>query len=148
MGKSIAGVIVGYLVMAILVFGALTTAYLGMGADRAFQPGTYDVTGLWTVTMIVVGLVAAIAGGMTCRAIAGPGAVKALAVVVFVLGLVMAVPALTASESSKPGPRTAEVGNMDAMTKAQTPAWAALLNPFIGAAGVMAGSRRKNRVRP
>jgi hypothetical protein len=63
-----------------------------------------------------------------------------LAVVVLVLGVLSAVPVLMASPGEQEA-RTGDVSNMDAMMKARQPAWAALLNPVLGVAGVLAGAR-------
>jgi len=41
--------------------------------------------------------------------------------------------------------RAGEVGVMDAMGNAHPPTWLAFLNPLIGAAGIILGSRLKRR---
>lgn len=138
--RAIAGVIVGYIVMFVVVFVAFTAAYLAMGADRAFRPDSYDVSMLWIALSVIVSLVAAIAGGMTCAAIAEPGskAPTALAAVVLVLGLLSAVPVLL--DDSEPVARTGTVSNMDAMMQAKTPVWSAITTPILGVVGVMIGA--------
>ena len=60
--KSILGVIVGYIVMAIFSFAAFTCAYLGLGVDRVFEPDSYNVSAIWIVIMIIIALVGGIAG--------------------------------------------------------------------------------------
>ena len=65
-------------------------------------------------------------------------AVYVLAAIAFALGLMMAVGVLLA-DPAEVGPRTGDVPNMEAMTKAQTPIGVAFINPFIGAAGIVAG---------
>jgi hypothetical protein len=141
--RTIGGVILGYVVMAVIVFCSLTAAYLAMGADAAFRPGSYDVSGLWIVVSIIVGLAAAIVGGWVSATVARDArAPKILAAVVFVLGLAVAIPVLTAP-SAPPKPRLGDVPNLQAMADAHTPAWIALLNPIVGAAGVMIGGRRR-----
>lgn len=144
--RGILGVIAGYVVMFVVVFGSFTAAYLAMGAEKAFRPGTYDVSMLWIAISIVLGLVAAIAGGLVCAAIAKGGkAPMALAILVVVLGVLMAIPTLNAPDAGAPVERTGDVGNMAAMQSARTPSWVAFLNPVIGAVGVMlgAGLRKK-----
>ncbi|HVF47646.1 MAG TPA: hypothetical protein VNA17_08785, partial [Pyrinomonadaceae bacterium] len=55
------------------------------------------------------------------------------------MGLItVAVMAMTPAPT---GARTPDVPNMEAMTKAQTPIWIALLNPIIGIVGAMIGGR-------
>ncbi|MDQ3667052.1 MAG: hypothetical protein M3410_10870 [Acidobacteriota bacterium] len=39
--RAVLAVIVGYVVMVLLVFATFSLAYLLMGADGAFRPGTY-----------------------------------------------------------------------------------------------------------
>ena len=139
MARSIIGVIVGYLTMGVFIFGSFTAAYLSMGADGAFQPGNYDPSTLWLVISFLLGLIAAVAGGLVCRLVAPTmTAVYVLAAIALVLGLVLAVPVMTADRSDI-GPRTGDVPNLEAMSKAHTPVWVALLNPLIGAAGIVVG---------
>lgn len=138
--RSIGAVIGGYVVMFVLVFVTFSGLYLAIGADGAFEPGTYDVSMMWIVTSIVLSILAALAGGYVCESISRGGkAAVGLAILVAVLGLVAAIPPLTAPPSNEA--RTADVPNMEAMMKAKAPAWAALLNPFIGAAGALAGAK-------
>ncbi len=142
MFRSIAAVVVGYLVMFLLVFTLFTAAYLAMGTEAAFTPGTYEVSTLWVVISFVLGLVAALVGGYVCAAIARRGkAPLALAALVLGLGLLFAIPVLTAPKAS--APRAGGVPNLEAMQNARTPGWVALLNPFVGAVGVLLGARLK-----
>ncbi len=127
--------------MFVLVFVSFSVAYLAMGVDNAFRAGSYEVSGLWIVVSIVLGLVAAAIGGFVCAAIAKAGnAPKALAVVVVVLGLIFAVPVFTRSDEAAPPARTENVGPVEAMQHAQQPPWIALLNPLLGAVGVLVGA--------
>ncbi len=142
MGRTIAAVVVGYVVMALLIFVTFTLAYLAMGTERAFMPSSYNPTGLWLAASFALGLLASVVGGYVCAAIATSSkAPKILAGVVFVLGLLMAIPAITAKESPKV--RTSEVSNMDAMMNAVQPTWVTLLNPFIGVGGTLLGASFK-----
>jgi len=143
--RSIGAVLAGYAVMFVLVFLSLSGLYLCLGADGAFVPGTYEVSGLWLVCSTVLDIVAALAGGLACALVARGGrAPLALALLVLVLGLLMAIPVLNAPPASEA--RTTAVPNMEAMMKARTPIWVAFATPLIGAAGVVAGAalRRKD----
>lgn len=136
MGRAIAGVIVGYLVMGLLVFGLLTLAWMILGVQGSFQPNSWDVSPTWAIMSVVVGLVAAYLGGLTCVKIAQDRAAALwLAGLVVVLGLAMAIPAMGAPAPTGPRPET--ISMTDAMTKARTPSWLLLLNPVIGAVGVL-----------
>jgi len=124
-----------------LVFGLMSLTYAALGAERAFQPGGWEISGIWIATAIVVGLVAAVVGGYVCAMIAkdarGPLALIGLVVV---LGLVFAIPVLTGDPGTA-GPRPEGASMADAMANAVQPAWIALLNPLLGAVGVWLGAR-------
>ena len=140
MVRAIVGVVVGYVVMALLIFLMFSVAYIAMGANRAFNPGSFDPTLFWIVISFFLGFVAALVGGYTCATIAkSKRAAQVLAGLVFVLGIIVAVPVLT-SDDTRPNIRTGEVANIEAMQKARTPGWVALMNPLIGAVGVMVGA--------
>jgi len=142
MRRSIGAVILGYVVMAAAVFVTFTLAYLIMGADVDFKPDSYEVSGLWLVASLVLGLIAAVMGGLICASVArGSRAPLALAGLVLVLGLLMAFAGCGASDTEESQVRSGDVGNFEAMQKANEPDWMKLINPFIGAVGVLFGSR-------
>jgi hypothetical protein len=147
MGRTILSVIVGYLAMFAVVFLSLSLAYLSMGQERAFQPGSYDVSAVWLAVMFAISAIAALAGGFVCASIAtGRTAPVALAVAVLVMGLLSAI---TASMSPPtPAPRQGNIGNLEAMNNARQPAWVALLLPVIGAGGALAGAKLKRQTSP
>lgn len=137
--RVIAAVILGYIVMAVFVMATFWLAYLAMGADGAFQAGSFEASTRWLAARIALGAVAAVLGGLVCAKVGrGMRAPQVLAGVVLVLGMLLALLALRASPTVEP--RAGAVGNMEAMHKARQPTWIWLLNPLIGAAGVMAGA--------
>lgn len=141
MGRLIGAVLLGYVTLALLIFACFTLAYMAMGADRAFRPGVYDVSTVWVVMSIVVSFLAALAGGRVARHIAGTATgPRVLAAVVVVLGVVMTL-ATMGGATEAAGARPDGVGAMDAMQVAQTPFWVMLLNPFIGALGILLGGK-------
>lgn len=139
---KILGVIVGYVVTALLIFVGLTAAYLALGANTTFQPNSYEVTSTWLVAWFVVSLIAAIIGGLVCKLISkSSGTVMAFAGIILVLGIISGI-----FEMAKPAPtdaRTGDVPNIEAMMKAKQPVWVAFLTPIIGAVGIMIGGRLK-----
>ena len=146
MVRAILAVIVSYIVMFILIFLTFTGVYLLLGADRAFKPGSYEASGLWLAIAFVVNLVVAIIGGLICAGIAKGGrAPLALAVVVFVLGLLLAIPSLMAKSVNRNMVRTGSVSNMEAMQRAQEPTWVPFTFPFVGAIGVLIGGKLRRR---
>jgi hypothetical protein len=140
--KSIVGVIVGYIVMAVFAFGVFTAAYLGLGVDRVFEPDSYAVSTLWIALMIAIALIGGLLGGLTCAAISKSyTACVVFAAIVFALGLIMGVP--NALKEHPTTARSGDVPNFQAMQLAQTPIWLCFLNPALGAVGVLLGGRRK-----
>ena len=94
----------------------------------------------WFVISFCLGFVAALVGGYTCATIAkSRRAVHVLAGLVFVIGIIVAVPVLTSGDP-RTNVRTGDVSNTEAMTKARTPGWVALMNPLIGAVAVIVGA--------
>ncbi|HKS26399.1 MAG TPA: hypothetical protein VJS44_01205 [Pyrinomonadaceae bacterium] len=148
--RNIGGVIVGYVLMALIIFLTFTIAYLLMGANNAFEPNTYQVSNLWLVTSFLLAFGAAMMGGYACAAIAGARsrAPIALAVLVIVIGVLAAVPTLRAANAGRDRlTRPAEVSNMEAMQNAVQPGWIAVLNPIIGAGAILLGASLRRRPR-
>ena len=140
--KTIGAVVGGYIAMFVVVFATFSLAFLAMGADGAFQSGTYDVTPVWLIVSFVLSFIAALIGGFVSVTISDdPKVPRALAVVVIVMGVITAIQIMTADPVVVT--RSADVGNMEAMMNAKQPIWVALLNPIIGAIGVMVGARLK-----
>jgi hypothetical protein len=150
MARGIIGVVVGYVTMAVFIFVTFTVVYLLMGTDGAFEPGSYEVSSLWILASIGLGLIAAVLGGFVCAVITRqPRAPVILAVVVLVLGVTLVIPTLGGSGETRSAPRPADVDAMEAMRIADQPPWVSLLNPLIGAVGVLLGARlRRNRQTP
>jgi uncharacterized membrane protein len=143
--KKVAGIIVGYVAMAVFIFATFSVAYLLMGADIAFNPGSFEPSMTWVVISFVLGFIAAVIGGLVCAALSkNARAAQVLAGLVLVLGLLLAIPALRGNDT-RPNVRDGSVSNMDAMQKARTPGWVALINPFIGAAGILIGARLRRQ---
>lgn len=137
--RKILGVILGYIVMAVFIFMTFSGFYLAIGADGAYNPGTYDVSILWISVSSVLGLVAAIIGGYICAKIAGDRR-TAIILAGIVLGLGIALGIMQAMAPVPPEEvRTGDVSNFDAMQKSRQPVWLAFLNPLIGAVGIYIG---------
>ena len=140
--RAIVGVIVGYVAMFAVAFVAYTAAYFGLGADRAFEPGTYALSGTWVGLMIAITIISGLIGGLTCAAISKSRTTGLVfAVIVFALSLVFELPNIMSDHP--PVARAGDVSNMEAMGKAQPPAWLCLFNPFLGGAAVLMGTRMK-----
>jgi len=68
MGRAILAVIVSYLVMAVFQFVVFSGVWTALGADGAFEAGSYDVSGTWIAQSLVVWLVAALLAASCARA--------------------------------------------------------------------------------
>ena len=140
--KSILAVIVGYIVMAICAFALFTCTYLALGVDRVFEPDSYTVSMLWVTLMIAITLICGIIGGLICAAISkSKRTCLAFAGIVFVLSLVFAIPHIRKEPST--AVRSGDVPNLQAMQLAQQPVWLCVVNPILGAVGILLGARMK-----
>jgi len=144
MVRSIIGVIVGYLAMFVLVFVTLTVAFLLMGTEWSFKPNSFEASNAWIAMSLVANFIIAVIGGLICAVIAKGGkAPIVLAAVVFVLGLVLAIPSMMAHKQNAGLVRRGNVSQLEAMQKANEPVWVPFSVPFIGAAGVLLGAKIK-----
>jgi hypothetical protein len=140
--RLVLGVVVGYVAIFLIVMVSFSVAYLTLGSERSFQPGTFDVSFIWVIISLVLGFIAAVVGGFICHLIAqNPKASIFLAGLVLVLGLLLAIPTLSQSGDQGSNVRSGDISNFEAMQQANQPAWMALINPFLGAVGVILGAR-------
>jgi hypothetical protein len=143
MARMIVGVIVGYLAMFILVSVAFTVAFVVLGTNYVFKPGSFAASNLWIATAMVINLIVAIIAGVIAVAIAGRGkAAKVLAIVVFGLGLLLSIPTLMVPRTGAVR-TTNDVPMFEAMQKAEEPRWVPFALPIVGVMGVLIGGRLK-----
>jgi peptidoglycan/LPS O-acetylase OafA/YrhL len=146
MGRTIVGIIVGYITMFVLVFLTFTCVFLLMGTEWSFKPNSFDASKRWIVMSLVANLIIGIIGGLVCVIIAKGGkAPTILALVVFVLGLLLAIPSLMAQQANANLVRTGTVTQTEAMQKAREPIWVPFTFPIIGAVGVLIGGKLKKK---
>lgn len=139
--RNVLGVIVGYIAIAAIVFVGLAVAFFVLGVDKVYEPLLFDVTMLWIIVMLAVGFLAAFIGGAVCKMIArSPKGSMALAVVVLVLGGVMAAVEGMKETPAVPPVRTGETSMTEAMMNSKQPMWVSIANPIIGVIGVMIGA--------
>jgi hypothetical protein len=142
MGRNILAVIASYIVIFILVAGGLTAAYFALGADRAFEAGTYEVTGLWIGVWALVSMVASVAAGVVCGKISkhSKGAVMSLMILIGVLGAANSTYMIMRETPPEDLVRAGDTSNTQAMMKAQAPTWMYIAEPIMGIVGVMIGA--------
>ena len=142
--RAILAVIASYVLMFVLIFLTFTGVYFVLGAGGAFKPGSFAASNRWIAIAFVVNFVVAVMGGLICAAIAKGGkAPIALAAVVFVLGLLLAIPSLMVQKAD--AVRIGEVPMFEAMQKAKEPPWVPFTFPIVGAIGVLIGGKLKRR---
>ena len=137
--RNILAAIAGYVAMAAVLFVLFSLLWLTLGPSRAFQPGSWDVSGGWAFGSVVLGLVAAYIGGRVCAKVAhdAKGATILIGLVI-VLGVVTALMPVEMAA----GPRPDDVSMMEATAGARQPGWFNWLNPVIGVVGVWFGSKK------
>ena len=146
MARTIVAVIVGYITMFVLVFATFTCVFLLMGTEWSFKPNSFDASNRWIVMSLAANLIIGIIGGLVCAIIAKGGkAPTILALVVFVLGLLLAIPSLMAQRANASLVRTGAVTQTEAMQKAREPIWVPFTFPIIGAVGVLIGGKLKKK---
>lgn len=141
MVRRLLGIIVGYIVMAAAVFVTFTLLYMALGVDSTFEPGTYNVTITWILLSLLLNIIAAVIGGYVCTLISkDKKTTYVFAAIVFVLGIVLAIPQLSKTEGTSKI-REGNVSNMQAMKDAKQPVSTLFLNPILGAVGILAGTK-------
>ena len=144
MARTIIGVIVGYVLMFIMNFAAFVALYAVLGPEQAFEPGLYLASTKWIAISAVILLITGTIAGLVAVLIAKGGrASLALAVVVVVLGVVLAIPAMLKANVNSKLVRTGDVPSMQAAQLAYWPVWCPFAFPFISAIGVMVGGKLK-----
>ena len=140
--RNVGGAVLGYVVMALVVMVLFTGLWLALGAEGSFETGTWEVSWVWSLGSIVVGLLAGVLGGFVCSKVAvDDRGFWMLVVLVVILGVYSALNPVAGSA----GPRPEDVGMAEAMTGAQQPAWLGWLNPLLGVVGAWFGSRLAKR---
>lgn len=146
MGRSIIAVIVSYIIMFVLNFLGFVTLYAVVGETQAFKPRTYLASNRWIAMSFAFIFVSAIIAGLICAVIAKGGKANlALAVVIVVLGFLLAIPAVMKAKANEGMVRTGNTPQMEAAQKAYWPIWTPFTFPIISAVGVLIGGKLKRR---
>jgi len=136
--KNVLAAVLGYVAMFAVSFPLFSLMWMVLGADDAFQPGSWQVSGAWIASSIVLGLIVSTAGGFTCSKLAANRTGVAILVG---LVIVLAIVALLPDGSTAPGVRPDDISMLDAMTSAEQPNWVLWINPLIGVLGVLGGAK-------
>ena len=146
MARSIIAVIVSYIIMFVLNFLGFVTLYAVVGETQAFKPRMYLASNRWIAMSFAFIFVSAIIAGLICAVIAKGGKANlALAVVIIVLGFLLAIPAVMKAKANAGMVRTGNTPQMEAAQKAYWPIWTPFAFPIVSAIGVLVGGRLKKR---
>ena len=150
--RIIAGIIVGWIVMAVLVMATFGITMMVLGLENIVQPDSYWTTDTFNIIVLVGGFLAAIVGGMVCKVIARDSkATLALAAIVLIMGTVSAVTNMNKPEPPpRPGPPTGSgrPTMQDMMTHGKEPNWFGFATTVLGVAGLVIGSSLVKGRRP
>ena len=146
MARSIIAVVVSYIAMFVLNIAAFLGLYAVVGPSQAFKMRSYLASNRWVLMTGVILLVTGAIAGLICAVIARGGrAPSALALVVIVIGLLLAIPSVIKARNNAGLARPAAVSQMEALNYAYWPVWAPFAFPFVSAVGVLIGGRLKKR---
>ena len=137
---SLLAVVSGYVAMVIVIMGAFSLAYLIMGANWSYQPGSWNVSTAWVIVSILIGFGTACLGGRICTWISrNHTAPKYLIAVILAMGMFYAMMAAPPDAETV---RMIEPSLLEAMDGENTvqPRWFLWLNPLLGSVGVALGS--------
>jgi len=146
MARTILGIIVGYVAMFVLVSITFMGMFLLMGTDWSFKPGSFEASNGWIAMALVSNLIIGVVGGLVCALIArSKKAIFGLIIVVFVLGMLLAIPSVIAHNKNAGLVRKGNVTQVEAMQNAVEPIWVPFTFPVVGAIGVLIGGKLKKR---
>ena len=141
--RNLAAVVLGVVTMGALTFLLPVLIWLILGPDGSFQPGSWEVSGLWNASWIVVAFVAAAAAGFVCDRLAtGRIALRVLIGIAVASSIYSALYYMPAAVGEV---RPDDVAMFDAMAAAQSPIWIAWLNLPLSVAGLVVGARWRRK---
>lgn len=136
--RSTLAVIASYIAMAILVVAAFMGLWFGLGPNGLLQPNSFKGNMIITIAAPAIAIIGGLFGGWMCARIGrGRKPVIELAVVVLVLGLIMAY--FTLQKPFPADPRDPNMTVQEIMKKGREPTWVAIFNPIAGALSVLIG---------
>ena len=144
--RIIAGIIVGFIVMVILVMATFGITIAALGIEKTVQPGSYWTTNTFNIIVLIGGFIAAIIGGLVCGMIARNSmAAFALVAILLATGIGSVI-----ADMNRPDPpaRTAPATLEDISRYGKEPMWFAFSKIVFGAVGVLIGSSMVKKRRP
>jgi hypothetical protein len=142
--RIVVGVLVGYAAIVLFIVASFTLLWLGLGQERAFHPGTTQVTWSWLAASLPLNLLAAAVGGWVAARVSAQRPHSAVLGLIGVLVILGGWAALSQAvgvqgDAPPPSPPPDGMGPMEAASQAIQPLWVAWLLPILGAVGVWFG---------
>ena len=139
-----AGLVLGFVVAAIMTFLGLGAVMTLAGTDFCYEGSSWVASRDFCITAFFVGLVASFTGGFVAMRIGGTGAIVFLCLFTALLGTAGALgitkPADEARFADRPETRPAELGIVKAAGWSETPNWCEWVNVGIGVVGAALGA--------
>ena len=127
--RNIGGAVLGWVVMFTGVVILFSVLWMVLGAEGSFRPESWEISRMWALGSIVVGLLAALPGGFVCSKVAADSrGVWMLVALVVILGVADALTGAQVVEGTRPE----GVSMTEAMMSGQQPQWIAWLNRCSG----------------
>lgn len=148
--RIIAGIVVGFIVVLAGVMATFGITILAMGGiEGTLQPNSWWTTNTFNIIILIGGFIAAILGGVACKAIARTmHAAFALAAIMLAIRAGNTVMNMNRPD---PPPRDAAAGTPtidDMFEHGKEPTWFAIGMTITGAAGVLIGAALVRKGRP
>jgi hypothetical protein len=139
-----AGLVLGFVVTAIVTFLGLGAVMTLAGTDFCYEGSSWVASRDFCITAFFVGLVASFTGGFVAMRIGGTGAIVILCLFTALLGTAGALgitkPADEARFADRPETRPEELGIVEAAGWSETPNWCEWVNVGIGVVGAALGA--------
>ena len=141
--RNVLGAIAGYIVFFFVMYLVFTGFSVAMGPDRLFLPGKYEPSAMWIAGSFVLGFLCAALGAYVAALIGKSGAVKVMAGIVIVIGVLVFV--MLSQDKTPIETRTVDLPTSEAMFKAREPLWVAAVNPFVLLLAVFTGGALRKK---
>lgn len=146
--RTVAAVVAGYVTLFMLTAITFSILFLATGRGFAWDPGTTRASMQWMAVAVILGAIAAFAGGWVAGRIGRSfRAVVSLAVLVVILGIVSAVMMSGATRELPSGRTIDSLTVMEAAQYTTQPDWYNYFVPFIAAGAALLGGYLATRQR-
>lgn len=138
MVRSIAAVVVSYIVLMLLTMGMFAGMVFGFGIDGLLKPNSFQGNMIITILAPSITLIAGLVGGLVCAKIGrSKKTVMVFAGLVLILGFVQGF--VTLQKPFPADPRDPNMTLEQFLAVGREPTWIVIFNPIGGAIAVLVG---------